>query len=162
MITKRLLRNFCLQLPVIDAAALLSKSPRMVDECRKAVDCMHKTGVMVLRDPRVDDRENEEFLDMMERYYAQSSQKYYQDGLLPDARPSAGYNVGVLPELKERARLHDKTIGELFADSRPVTPQPPPKDKKWRFMWQVGSQAEMTGNNILAENVVPDGMPGFG
>lgn len=161
MIARHLARKFSLHLPVVDAALLLSKSPKMVDECRKAVDCMHKTGVMVLRDSRVDDSENEEFLDMMERYYEMSSQKYYRDGSLPDSRPSAGYNVGILPELKERARPHDKTIEDHFRDTPPVTPQPPPKDKKWRFMWRVGSQAEMTGNNILAENVVPEGMPGF-
>ena len=161
MFGRRLARRFSLNLPVIDAAALLSKSPKMAEECRKAVDCMHKTGVMILRDPRVNESENEQFLDMMESYYEQASAKYYKDGSLKDARPDAGYNVGVLPELKERARLHSATIESKFSKSKPVTPQPPPKDKKWRFMWRVGSKAEMEGNKILAENVIPEGIPGF-
>lgn len=134
----------------------------MLEECRKAVDCMHKTGVMILRDPRVNDRENEDFLDMMERYYEGAAAKYYQNGSLQDARPQAGYNVGIMPELVERARLHSHTIEDRFAKSRPTTPQPPPKDKKWRYMWRVGSKAEMNDNKILADNVVPDSIPGFG
>ena len=47
---------------------------------------------------------------MMEQYYETTSNLYYQRGILEDARPEAGYQCGIMPELKERARNHRQTL----------------------------------------------------
>lgn len=148
-------------IPIIDAEALLGKKSNMLEECKKAADCMHKTGIMILRDPRVNDNENERFLDLMEKYYENRSKQYYSGMPLHEAKPESGYQTGILPELQERARNHSETIDKYFPASRPATPQPPPKDKKWRYMWRVGSVAEMSNNKILSDNAVPADFPGW-
>lgn len=47
-------------------------------------------GLVILRDPRVSEANNNVFLDMMERYFESS------DGIT-DARPHYHYQVGVTP-----------------------------------------------------------------
>ena len=99
MWTSRLVRkmsNSNFTVPIIDASKLLSNSPAMIQECKKAVEIMHKTGIMILRDPRVNDQENEQFLDLMEKYYESRSSMYYKDKLLLESNPQAGYQTGIL------------------------------------------------------------------
>ena len=59
MIMRRLCRRMGFELPVVDANALLSNTGALQAEAKKAVDCLHKYGVMILKDPRVDEREND-------------------------------------------------------------------------------------------------------
>ena len=40
---------------------------------------LHETGILAARDPRVSEDENNKFLNMMERYYAQELEKKMQD-----------------------------------------------------------------------------------
>ena len=47
-------------------------------------------GLVIIRDPRVSESNNDRFLDMMERYFESS------DGVA-DARPEYHYQVGVTP-----------------------------------------------------------------
>jgi isopenicillin N synthase-like dioxygenase len=148
-----------LSIPSIDASLLLSNHPKKLEECRKAVEILHQTGVMILKDPRVDEKENDRFLDMMEKYYESRSKTFYAGGKLLESNPAAGYQTGILEELQERARNHEETIKQHFPNSRPVTPQPPPKDKKWRYMWRVGGKAEVAGHRILPENRTPADFP---
>lgn len=60
-------------------------------ECAKAADSLHKYGVVILKDPRVFNADNDRFLDMMEKYFENS------DGIR-DARSELSYQVGVTPE----------------------------------------------------------------
>ena len=83
-----------LTLPIIDFRLFDSrnsdKDAYMV-ECRKVAEALHKYGLCVVRDPRVDENHNSQFLDMMERYFEIS------DGIR-DARPEYAFQVGVTPE----------------------------------------------------------------
>jgi isopenicillin N synthase-like dioxygenase len=154
-----LFRRFSLNIPSIDASLLLSNHPKKYDECKKAVDILHKTGIMILKDPRVNETENDKFLDMMEKYYESRSKTFYAGGKLLESNPEAGYQTGIVEELQERARNHEETIKLHFPNSHPVTPQPPPKDKKWRYMWRVGGKAEVSGHRILPDNKIPADFP---
>jgi hypothetical protein len=49
-----------------------------------------------VKDPRVSEDHNDEFLSMLERYFGQDDQKKMED-----ARPECSYQVGVTPELIE-------------------------------------------------------------
>ena len=60
-------------------------------ECAKVAHALHNYGICIVRDPRVEDRHNDRFLDMMEKYFEGS------DGAR-DARPEFHYQVGVTPE----------------------------------------------------------------
>jgi len=86
-------KNNILKLPVIEISAFFNKStdPETYKvECKKVADALHKYGVAIVRDPRVDEKDNNTFLDMLERYFELS------DGVR-DARPEYHYQVGVTP-----------------------------------------------------------------
>jgi len=122
-------------------------------ECSKVSDAFHKYGVVVLRDPRVEESDNNTFLDMMERYFGLS------DGFR-DARPKFAYQVGVTPEHTERPRDHCATMGTLGPDDKPLSPCPPELDPKWRFFWRIGQLPEKTNFPALnADAVIPPEFP---
>lgn len=90
------------------------------EQCRKVVEGFYKHGVIAIKDPRVDEEKNKEFLDLMQRYFKKSANKYYRGEKLEDARPEVGYQVGVTPELKERARVHESVIEKQFSLNRVI------------------------------------------
>lgn len=145
-----------LDLPVVNTENFQTN----LAECKKAVECFEKYGVMIVKDPRVNHQANSDFIDQMESYFTRESQKFYRGEKLDDIRPEAGMNIGVVPEGYERARNHKLTIDQQFSSDRPTTMQPPPLDKKWRFTYRVGED-KMVGTGILGENVIPEGLPQF-
>lgn len=56
----------------------------------------------------------------MVRYFQKQSEVYYAGGQLEDAKPESGYQVGVTPELIERARAHADTIEKHFSKNKVV------------------------------------------
>ena len=38
-------------------------------ECQKVAECFHKFGILLIKDPRVDFEDNENYIDMMEDYF---------------------------------------------------------------------------------------------
>lgn len=38
-------------------------------ECQKVAECFHKFGILLIRDPRVDFEDNENYIDLMEDYF---------------------------------------------------------------------------------------------
>jgi hypothetical protein len=103
-----------LDITVVDTASLLSGGKVNMEECRKVVQSFHKHGVVAIRDPRVDENKNQDFINLMTRYFETQSEKYYRGEALEDAKPQYGYQVGVTPELVERAREHSETIKNNF------------------------------------------------
>jgi hypothetical protein len=96
---------------------MLSGKPNL-EACKKIVEGFYKHGVVAIKDPRVDERKNQEFLDMMARYFKKRSEQFYRGDKLEDCFPEHGYQVGVTPELVERAREHEDTIGKHFNKER--------------------------------------------
>lgn len=103
-----------LDITIVDTSTLLSGGKPNLAECKKVVEGFHKHGVIAIRDPRVDEFKNQDFINLMTRYFESQSQKYYRGEPLEDARPQYGYQVGVTPELIERAREHGDTIKNHF------------------------------------------------
>ena len=129
-----------LALPVVDFAAFFNKDkdPEAYrKECTKAAFALYQYGLVVLRDPRVAEADNDRFVDMMEKYFEGS------DGLR-DARPEYGYQVGVTKDRVELPRNHCKSMGAFGPDNKPLSPCPPEKDPKWRFFWRTGPQPPTT------------------
>jgi len=94
-------------------------------------------GLVVVKDPRVSEDDNNIFIDMMERYFGLS------DGVR-DARPDKAFQVGVTPEATERPKNHCSRVGAYGPDDKPLSPCPPELDPKWRFFWRIGPQPKET------------------
>lgn len=145
-------------IPTIDLAQLMLKRPngsfteRGEQECRKVIQCLSTYGILIVRDPRVTEKENEAFLDMMESYFEQDVEVK-----LNDTRPKYHYQVGVTPEKTELPKNHCSKTSKLSELNRPVTLCPPEKDTKWRFFWRIGKRPKTTQYEKLnADPVVPE------
>lgn len=91
-------------LPTFDLGPMLAPDhrPEAVEQlCQSVADCLRDTGCLVIRDPRVLAEDNMAFLDMMERYFAQSTAAKMQD-----SRPDLHFQVSTdLPLHVTRRRL---------------------------------------------------------
>lgn len=105
-----------LELPVVDLSSFIGDKTPDMKEAKKIVDGLHKYGALAIKDPRVDERGNVEFLDMMEKYFESRSKLYYSGETLTEAHPECGYQVGVTPEKVEVAKQHVDTIEEFFKE----------------------------------------------
>ena len=57
--------------PIIDYKTYFDKADEAAWrlECKKVAQSFHQFGIIIVRDPRVEHRNNEEYIDMMERYF---------------------------------------------------------------------------------------------
>lgn len=141
--------------PVIDLANYLNQSGDHAKDCSEIAHLLRQFGMLIVKDPRVDDRLNTNFLDMMERYYDQP-----EEVRLQDARPEVHYQVGVTPEEVEKARNHCARMKGLNSTERPLTECPPEKDHKSRFFWRIGPPPEDDAHRDLnMPPVVPKAFP---
>ncbi|CAH0475899.1 unnamed protein product [Peronospora belbahrii] len=136
-----------LEIPVIDLKHY--KATHDTTICKKAAESLHSFGVLCVRDERAADHENDQFLDMMERYFESTD-------FIQDARPEYHYQVGVTPERKERARNHCARARTLDKRFVPVSLCPPEADKKSRFFWRIGARPVNTKfDELNAAPVIP-------
>ncbi|KAF9973328.1 hypothetical protein BGZ73_003440 [Actinomortierella ambigua] len=144
-------------LPIIDLGIFLSTpdSPEAIAECKRAADAIRDFGALIVKDPRVTEKENNDFIDMIEDYFAQPTEVK-----LKDARPEYGYQVGVTPELTEDPKCPKDPhcldiIDHIPEKNRPLEFHGP--DPKWRFFWRIGETPEETKfPRLNAAPVVPE------
>ena len=55
------------EIPVIDAVIYLEKKQGWEEECQKVAYSFHRYGIVKFRDPRVDEKHNDEYIDMVEK-----------------------------------------------------------------------------------------------
>ena len=142
------------EMPIIDFTAFLalqqaaSVNPETEElariECQKVTECFHKFGILIIRDPRVDMKDNEEYIDLMEDYFERTGELFYTGEKVDDIKPDCHYQVGATPEFIEMARNHSEKLKELglSPEDTPVAPLEPILDAKWRFMWKIGERFE--------------------
>ena len=137
-------------IPVLDLSSYLqgSTDAKTMETCRQLADCFHRFGICIIKDPRVDMADNDAYIDLMEKYFDNVSQGYYDGKELEDARPSQHYLVGVTPENIEKARKHAKKISTLEDEHKPVSPANPVYDAKWRFYWKIGKRPEGSSDDF--------------
>ncbi|KAJ3111438.1 hypothetical protein HDU96_005698 [Phlyctochytrium bullatum] len=149
-----------LNLPVVDITPFLKDptSAEAIAECKKAAETLEKYSALCIKDPRVSEDKNSEFLDLMEDYFAQP----LEDKLV-DTRPELGYQVGATPELTEVPRCGRdddclERVSKMPETEKPLDFNGP--DPKWRFFWRIGSVPETTKfPQLNAEPVVPKALP---
>jgi isopenicillin N synthase-like dioxygenase len=120
-----------------------------------AAQSMRDYSLMIVRDERLSEADQQSFLDMMESYFEQSDGK-------ADARPHYSYQVGVTPAGVERPRSRIAERERMVGENSPLTPVEPGADPKWRFFWRVGPRPPVGTTQfpeLNAEQVVPKGFP---
>jgi isopenicillin N synthase-like dioxygenase len=122
-------------------------------------ECFHRFGILLIRDPRVDMSDNEEYIDLMEDYFERTGELFYTGEKVADIKPETFYQVGATPEFIEKARDHAEKLAQLAlpAEDTPVSPLEPVLDAKWRFMWKIGERFE--GDQADFPQVIPQGFP---
>jgi hypothetical protein len=92
--TEKKSKGCILELPVIDYNTFLNRDKdagskeAYKQECRRVADALHEYGVCIVRDPRVEESDNNKFLDMMEKYFELTD-------WVRDARPEWHYQVKI-------------------------------------------------------------------
>ena len=85
------------ELPVIDLAAYMSTSEdgspteAAIIECKKVSECFHQYGVILIRDPRINMKDNDDYIDLMEEYFADVGERFYAKETIPDIKPEHHY-----------------------------------------------------------------------
>ena len=144
-------------IPVIDLKSYMESGDQ--SQCQTVAECFHKYGILIIRDPRVDMKDNDEYIDLMEEYFEKKGQSFYAGEQLKDQKPEYHYLVGVTTEKKEKARRHEKKMQELTEENKPVSPIDPVYDAKWRFYWKIGERPQEATDNF--PQVVPEDFPGW-
>ena len=62
--------------PAISIARYLKQQAGWERDCEEVAHALHKYGLMYVKDERFDAAQNEEFFDLMERYYATRSYQF--------------------------------------------------------------------------------------
>ncbi|XP_037034542.1 uncharacterized protein LOC119073265 [Bradysia coprophila] len=139
-------------IPIIDVQKYMN-NVEAKEQCKKVVQSLHEHGILIVKDTRATQEDNDSFINVMEQYFEQTD-------FTTDARPNFSYQIGVTPELKERPRNHCARIAKLDPMHQPVTLCPPQLDKKSRFYWRIGKRPENTKfKELNAEPVIPAGFP---
>jgi len=134
-------------------------TPEAKAECEKVAECFHKFGIILIRDPRVDMKDNDDYVDLMEDYFWKTGELFYSGEKVDDIKPEHHYQVGATPEFIEKARDHQEHLEELNLPSQdaPDSPLTPTLDAKWRFMWKIGDRPDGASDDFPA--VLPNGFP---
>ena len=82
-------------------------------ECQKVAECFHKFGILLIKDPRVNFQDNENYIDLMEEYFEKSGELFYSGEKVDDIKPEYHYQTGATPENIEMARDHAEKITKL-------------------------------------------------
>ena len=100
------------EVPIIDVAAFLNKEDPIAaeEQCKLVARSLHEFGILIWRDPRIHEQDNEDYLDMMEEYFELESRKHYAGKKLEDCKPEHNFQAGVTPEKQERARNHQHIL----------------------------------------------------
>ncbi|PSR99082.1 hypothetical protein BD289DRAFT_361552 [Coniella lustricola] len=149
-----------MDLPIINLDIFLEHrhdSPAVAAECRKAAEALITYGALLLHDSRVQERDNEAFLDLLEDYFAQPA-----EALLQDERPELGYQIGATLENTEKPKCAVdapclEVIARLAPDQRPLDITAHQPDPKCRFFWRMAETPpyETAFPGLNAGNVVP-------
>lgn len=129
-------------MPIIDLEKFMEapdkKAPEVVAMCEQLADCLHRYGILIVRDPRAVQQDNSDYIDLMEKYFDSRGNQFYSGGMMDDARPEHHYLVGVVPENQEMARSHSRRMDRYTEANKPISPKDPVYDAKWRFHWKIG------------------------
>lgn len=65
-----------LKVPTIDITKFLQKSIGWEKDCKEVAESFKTYGLVIIKDPRVKQQHNDDFLNLMERYFFKRSQQF--------------------------------------------------------------------------------------
>jgi hypothetical protein len=74
--------------------------------CNSVAESLHRYGILIIKDPRAQEQDNNDYIDLMENYFDSRGKQLYSGEKLQDVKPEHHYQVGVCPEKQEIARDH--------------------------------------------------------
>jgi isopenicillin N synthase-like dioxygenase len=128
------------------------------EACSKVVEGFRQHGVIVIKDPRVDEEKNKKFIDLMARYFESRSQKFYKGLPLDDCYPEFGYQSGVTPEFVWKNRDYPEVYAGFTAENKPMSPVPSVRGAAWRYLWGIGTP-DCMGRQIVPPRLAPADFP---
>lgn len=152
------------EIPTIDLEVFLNRNKYSKEvlekECKRAADGIRATGVLYLKDPRVSESHNNNFIEMLESFYdADDSIKG------PCIRPDLSYQLGLTPSgveeplCKSDPQCHEM-ISSLLKDDLPQPIVGP--DAKCRFNWRIGERpATSKFRELNAAPIIPSSFPNW-
>ena len=69
-------------IPVIDLNSYIESGDEA--HCKAVADSFHKYGICIIRDPRVDMKDNDDYIDLMEEYFEKKGKAFYDGEILKD------------------------------------------------------------------------------
>jgi len=144
------------KVPVVETANFLSGNHKKSD-CKAIEESFRKYGCVILRDPRVNEKHNDEFLDLMERYFESRGKQFYNNQKIEEIKPEFNYQVGATGEYTERARAHSEIMDKLKPEHKPASPQKPVLDAKWRYFWRMEDAGHKYEQNL--PQIIPKDFP---
>lgn len=123
----------------------------------QAAEALIEHGALILHDSRVNEEDNNRFLDLLEDYFAQPEAE-----LKKDEHPELGYQVGVTLENTEKPKCAVdepclRIIERLEPSERPLDISGHQPDPKCRFFWRMNEAPpyESQFPALNAKNVIP-------
>ena len=149
-------------LPVVDLNSYLSKSSKSKEACDQVADSLLKSGILVVKDPRANFADNDNFLNLFEKYFASRSEMKNKNQPIEECFPKNGYKTGVTPDYIEKPRENTDFRNSLAPEFKPLTALPPEKDPKWRYLWRIGEKEANAKQSLMEpERVSPKDFPEF-
>lgn len=62
-----------LKVPIVDIQPFLTETGNYTQDCKAVADALKTYGCLIIKDPRVNQQQNDTFLNMMEKYFAKRS-----------------------------------------------------------------------------------------
>lgn len=69
-----------INVPTIDSEKFLNKTEGLEEECKAAAQSLHEFGIVILKDPRVNEDDNNTYCELVEKYFASTGEKFYEGG----------------------------------------------------------------------------------
>lgn len=76
-----------LKIPAIDVTKYLTQSTGWENDCKSVAETLRTYGLLIINDPRVNQQQNDNFLNLMERYFLKRSQQFRQGNKTIDFSP---------------------------------------------------------------------------
>lgn len=82
--------------PIIDLEVYMNSQDQEGDSeikalCKKVADSFHRYGILIVKDPRAHQKDNAEYIDMMEEYFESRGNLLYSGEDLEESKPEHHY-----------------------------------------------------------------------
>lgn len=78
-------------IPTCDIDIFKAKSEGWEEQCKIAAESLHLYGVIILKDSSINEKDNEEYCQMVEDYFARRGHDFYDGKKVPEIHPEKHY-----------------------------------------------------------------------